>query len=436
MAGQSTATHLHDLVATDLRHIWHPFVQAQTDGNPIPIERGEGTLLFDIEGTPYIDAMSSWWVNLHGHAHPHIAGRIAEQAHRLEHAQFADLTHQPACELAVRLLKHLPSNLTRVFYSDNGSTAVEAALKIAMQYWYNLNPDSPRTKVVSFKHGYHGDTVGAMSVSERSLFSKPFAPLMFNTTFVDPPEPGNEQTSLLQLAKALEADDVACFIYEPLLQGTGGFRRHTAEGLNALLSLCKQNNVITIADEVLTGFGRLGPLFVSSTMEQQPDIICLAKGMAGGFLPLAATICSEKIYEAFLAPERHKALLHGHTYCANPLGCVAALASMDLIENPLCEKQREGIHQQHLAFVEVAKNHPKLQRCEAIGTLLVLEYATNASYSYYGEHRNKLAKYFLDNRILTRPFGNLVHILPPYCITKQELATVYEVLLRSLEEVV
>jgi len=329
------------------------------------------------------------------------------------------------------LLEILPSNLSRIFYSDNGSTAVETALKIAFQYHYIKNPEQPRHKVVVLEGGFHGETVGAMSLSDRGLFSAPFAPLLFDVITIPAPTPGSG--SLEKLEEILENEPVACFMFEPLVQAVSSMRFHDANGLSECIALCQAHDVLCIADEVMTGFGRLGPLFASDELSHKPDMICLAKPMTGGFLPLAATACTEKIYEQFLSDDRRKALLHGHSYCANPLGCAAALATLDLLRTPVCERQRASIEEQHLAFLEQIKHHPMVQTCRVKGTLLVVEYKDNTQ-SYHSALRNKLSTFFLDRGVLIRPFGNSIHVLPPYCISEAELEEVYRCIADSLEE--
>ncbi|TXI38046.1 MAG: adenosylmethionine--8-amino-7-oxononanoate transaminase [Nitrosomonas sp.] len=432
MEGKAQTQNVSELEAIDQTNIWHPFTQAKTAPSPIPIVRGEGCYLVAADGTRYLDAISSWWVNIHGHANSYIANKIADQAMTLEHVMFADFTHAPACELAKRLLKHLPGNLSRIFYCTTGSTAVETALKISIQYWYNKG--HPRTKVVAFKKGYHGDTVGAMSTSARGLFTKPFEPLLFDLITIDPPAFGQEEISANQLRQALADNDVACFFYEPQVQGASGMHIHSKEGLDDLIAICKAHGVLAIADEVMTGFGRTGPLFVSNTLKNKPDIICLSKSLTAGYLPMAATICTEELFQAFLSDDLARALLHGHTYAGNPIGCAAALASLDLLEDPACERQRAMIEHQHKLFQARILNHPHIKRCEVVGTILIVEYHDDSKGSYYSPFRDRLARFFLDNYVHLRPFGNMIHVMPPYCIVEDDLQLIYTVIERSLKE--
>lgn len=421
---------MDSLVEKDRACVWHPFTQVQTAMSPIPIVRAKGAYLYAQDGTRYLDAISSWWVNLHGHSHPYIAQKIAFQAQELEHVIFADFTHAPAVELASRLCSLLPGAMSKIFYSDNGSTAVEAAIKIALQYWYNQN--IPRSQVICFKNSYHGDTFGAMSAAGKNAFNQPFWQHLFDVEVIDPPLKGQEENSLLQMKTILSKGQAACFIFEPLILGSGGMIIYSAEGLNRLLECCRKEGVLAIADEVMTGFGRTGSLFACQQLRFQPDLICLSKGLTGGFLPLGATACTENIFEAFLGENLQKAFLHGHSYTANPLACTSALASLDLLLDEKCSAQRTLIHNCHQEFCRQWGSHPKLKRCETLGTILVLEYQADAS-SYFNPLRNRLYQYFLDKGILLRPLGNVLYILPPYCLTKEDLQLIYQHMITTLE---
>lgn len=340
------------LVEQDLACIWHPFTQMQTARPPIPIVRAKGVYLYSEDGKSYLDAISSWWSNLHGHAHPYISEKIKAQADLLEHVIFADFTHRPAVNLATKLLSLLPSGYSKIFYTDNGSTAIEAALKMTFQYWQNLHPQTRKLKAICFKGGYHGDTFGAMAAAGKNEFNKPFWNHFFEVYTIDPHLAGKEEASLTQLETILKQNDTACFIFEPLVLGSGGMIIYPPEGLNALIGRCHQQEVLTIADEVMTGFGRLGTLFACQQLKETPDIICLSKGLTGGFLPLGVTACKEKIFQAFLGLELQKAFLHGHTYTANPLACTSALASLDLLKEMICTYQRNMIAESHRSFCD------------------------------------------------------------------------------------
>lgn len=410
--------------------IWHPYTQMQTSSPPIPIVKAKGLYLYGEDGQPYMDAISSWWVNLHGHTHPYIIEKIKAQADILEHVIFADFTHAPAVDLGTQLLSVLPGSMSKIFYSDNGSTAVEVALKIALQYWYNQR--SNRTKVVCFKNSYHGDTFGAMSAAGKNDFNKPFWKQLFDVESISPPMHGHEEESISQLQSILANGKVACFIFEPLILGSGGMKIYSAVGLNSLLQCCRENDVLTIADEVMTGFGRTGTLFACEQIHEKPDLICLSKGLTGGFLPLGATVCNEKIYNAFLGDHLHQAFLHGHSYTANPLACSSALASLELLLDYKCDLQRKMIEYSHKTFCEEWQSHPKLSRCETIGTILALEYKTENP-SYFNSFRKRLYDFFLTKGILLRPLGNVLYVMPPYCIQSHELEFIYNQIILTLE---
>lgn len=419
------------LIEKDRDCVWHPFTQMQTARPSIPIVHAKGIYLYAENGLRYLDAISSWWVNLHGHVHPYISEKIKSQVDILEHVIFADFTHFPAVELASRLLSILPGKFSKIFYSDNGSTAVEVALKMAFQYWSNQNIQ--KTQVVCFKDSYHGDTFGAMSASGRSELNRPFWKYLFDVHAIDPPVRGQEERSFTQLEAILKEGKTACFIFEPLVLGAGGMIIYPPEGLEKLMQCCQNYQVLTIADEVMTGFGRTDSLFACEQLRHKPDLICLSKGLTGGFLPLGATACTEPIFNAFLGDQLQCAFLHGHSYTANPLACSSALASLDLLLEERCFHQREQIRKSHQKFCQEWQFHSKLKRCESLGTLLVLEYRTESSSSYFNDLRNRLYHHFLDKGILLRPIGNVLYVLPPYCIQENELAMIYDQIISTLE---
>lgn len=417
------ALHLHlmTLSERDRQVIWHPYTQQKNMTFPLPIVRGEGALLYDESGTAYIDATSSWWVNIHGHAHPWIAESIYRQALQLEHVIFAGYTHEPAVRLAERLLPHLPGDFARVFYSDNGSTAVEVALKMSIQYW--VNKGVKRNKLLAFRHSYHGDTFGAMSVSDRSVFTVAFNDFLFEVVFIDTPDVGNIEQ--LQRFIQAEGDGFAAFIYEPLLQGAGGMRLYDAALLDLLLATCQEKEVLCIADEVMTGFGRTGPLFASSYMTSRPDIICLSKGLTGGSMALGVTACTNGIYEAFLSEDKLKTLFHGHSFTANPIACAAALASLDLVEKSACSESRDRIHHQHHQFLRYLRTLGNVRNPRVLGTMLAFELKTSEEDAYLNNIGTYISTFALQQQIMLRPLGNTIYILPPYCITLEQLDHVY-----------
>lgn len=420
---------MNNLVERDRTVIWHPFTQMQTAPLPIPIVRGAGSVLYDADGREYLDMISSWWVNLHGHAHPHIAQRVSEQAQTLEHVIFADFTHPPAVELAERLLAILPQNQSRIFYSDNGSTAVEVALKMAFQYWYNLG--KPRRKIVALENAYHGDTFGAMAVSGRSAFTAPFVSFLFDVEYLSLPEAGHE-TDVLKRAEDLFTDEVAAFIVEPLIQGAGGMMMHEPSLLDELFRLARRQGSLLIADEVMTGFGRTGRLFSSDYLDEKPDLMCLSKGITGGTMALGATTCTQAIYQAFLSTDKHKTLFHGHSFTANPLACAAALASMDLLLLPETQANIQRIAQRHAHFADQLVGQPNVENIRQRGTVLAFDLRAGEQTSYFNNIRDTAYQFLLDRGILMRPLGNVLYLMPPYCTTDEQLTYTYQQLSQLL----
>ncbi|AKQ45831.1 adenosylmethionine-8-amino-7-oxononanoate aminotransferase [Rufibacter radiotolerans] len=404
---------------------WHPYTQMQTAPAPIGIVRGEGALLFAEDGKEYIDAVSSWWVNIHGHAHPHIAERVAQQLRTLEHVIFAGFTHEPAVELSERLLRLLPANQAKVFYTDNGSTAVEVALKMALQYWHNQG--IPKTKIIALEGSYHGDTFGAMSVSERSVFTRPFQQYLFDVEFLPVPVPGKEAEALQRLEEIAGSGEIAAFIFEPLVLGTAGMVMYEPKVLDQILALCHKHQIITIADEVMTGFGRTGKRFAMDYLTQQPDLMCFSKGLTGGTMALGVTTCALPVFNAFLSQDKTQALFHGHSYTANPIACAAALASLDLVEHPDFIRNLERISAAHLAFAGKLDGQPGIKACRQTGTILAVEFEVGET-SYFHNLRDQLYHLALDHGVLLRPLGNIIYVLPPYCITAAQLEQVYAVI--------
>lgn len=416
------------LSARDSRVIWHPYTQMQLSGPPIAIVKGQGAYLFDDSGKKYIDAVSSWWVNIHGHAHRRIAKKIAEQANKLEHVIFAGFTHEPAVKLAESLLTILPANQSKIFYSDNGSTATEVAVKMAIQYW--SNKELTKKKIIAFEHGYHGDTFGAMSISARSGFTRPFEGLLFDVVHIGLPTKGQEQKTIESCRQAIEKykNEIAAFIFEPLVLGAGGMLMYEAGVLNELIKICKQHSILTIADEVMTGFGRTGKYFAVEYLDSNPDIICLSKAITGGALPLGVTSCTQEVFNAFLSTDRSKTFFHGHSYTANPIACAAALASFELLIGDECRHNMQRIAGRHLSFIEKNKSNALFTNLRSQGTILAMDFVTGEPTSYFNPLRDKLYPYFLDKGVILRPLGNTVYVMPPYCIRNDDLDYVYGVL--------
>lgn len=406
--------------------IWHPYTQMKRWPEAIGISKAQGALLTQEEsGEEIIDAISSWWVTLHGHSHPYIAKKIHQQLLELEHCIFAGFTHSAAVELAERLLPILPGDMARIFYSDNGSTAVEVAIKMAHQYHQNRD-EKQKTRIIALEGAYHGDTFGAMSVSARSLFTEQFQKMLFDVIFIPFPGMDNETATLKALEEALQTGEVSAFITEPLLQGSGGMRMYPPETLEKMFLLCKKYGALIIADEVMTGFGRTGTLFACNQLATaKPDIVCLSKGLTGGTLPMGITACTGEIFDAFLSDDAHKTLYHGHSFTANPVGCAAGLASLDLLLGADCQAAIQRIvsfHQQKIAHLKASIKVKDVRQC---GTILAIEINTGSSTDYLNNRRDFIYKFFLDRNILMRPLGNIIYILPPYCITNEQLETVY-----------
>jgi len=418
----------------DLKVIWHPYTQMKTMDLPVVITRGEGVWLYDEDGNKYLDAISSWWVNSHGHAHPHIAEKVAEQVHKLEHVIFAGFTHPGAVELAERLVQKLPDNQKHIFYSDNGSTAVEVALKMAIQYWDNRGEQ--RNVIIAFDNAYHGDTFGAMAVSGRGAFVRPFESMLFDVVFIEPPKEGKEELSQTQLKNAIQekGSQIAGFIYEPLIQGAAGMNMYSAKGLETLIQECQKNDVLCIADEVMTGFGRTGKFFASDHLAVNPDIVCMSKGITGGTMALGATSCSVDIYNRFLSDDKSKTLFHGHSYTGNPIACAAANASMDLFDEEGTWKNIKRICAQHKEFASKLRDFNNVENVRQVGTIVAFELKTGGETSYFNEDRDRIYNFFMDKKVLLRPLGNVIYILPPLCITDEELDQVYEVVLAFLAD--
>jgi adenosylmethionine-8-amino-7-oxononanoate aminotransferase len=424
---------MSSIIKNDNQYVWHPFTHLSNAEDAIHIVKGEGAYFYDVDGNKLLDGISSWWVNLHGHCHPYISQKVSEQLHTLEHAIFSGFTHTPAVTLAERLIWHLPKNQSKIFYSDNGSTAVEVALKMTLQYFHNKG--ITKKKFIAFENAYHGDTFGSMSVGARNVFNNAFENLLFDVIHIPLPNADN----IADLKDTLEVwfknhKDIAGFIFEPLVQGAAGMLMYEAKYLDELMSICKQNQVICIADEVMTGFGRTGRFFASEYLTQQPDIICLSKGLTGGYMPLGVTSCAQFIYDAYLSDDKTKTFFHGHSYTANATACSAGLASLDLMEKEETIEQILMISQSNHDFVLKHKSHKALKDCRSKGTILALEINTEEHTHYLNKASESIVTYFLKRHIIVRPLGNILYLIPPYCITEQELKDVYAVIEGFLEQ--
>ena len=415
----------------DQLYNWHPYTQHKTAPNFPAIVKGKEALLWDENGKEYIDAIASWWVNPFGHSNTIIADAIYKQLTTLEHVLFGGFTHDKAVLLAEKLMEILPNNQKKLFYSDNGSTAVEVALKGALQYYFNAG--EKRTKIIAFEDAFHGDTFGAMASSGISIFTEAFKGSLLEIVRIPVPTKGNEEKSIHALKDLVSTNEYAAFIFEPLVQGAAGMVMYAAEALDTLIEICNQNKVFTIADEVMTGFGKTGKTFASDYLKNKPDMMCLSKALTGGTIPMAITTFCQEIFDGFYDDDTNKALLHGHTFTANPTGCAAALASIALMEAAETQENIARINQSHLVFEKKIKAHPKVKTTRVLGVIFALEVKTESQESYYGTMRNKLYNFFIENGIILRPVGNIIYILPPYVITDSQLQKVYTTVEKALE---
>lgn len=423
-----------NLLQRDAKVIWHPFTQCKTDQEMNAVVKGKGVWLTLADGSQVMDVVSSWWVNLHGHAHPAIAEAIYQQALQLEHVMFARYTHEPAVELAELLINAAQErqlNLTRCFYSDNGATAVEIALKMAFQYHYNRG-DQKRRRFLALRDGYHGDTIGSMSVSERDNMSAIFKPLLFEVDYIPIGD-----TQALQKLLAIHGEEYAAFIFEPMVQGFAGMQFYSAEWLQQVTNLCRQHNILLVADEVFTGFYRTGKLFACEHATINPDMICLSKGITGGCLPLSATLVGEHIYNAFLGDTVREAFLHGHSYTGNPLACRAAVKSWELLHTSETQTAIAQIHQWTEREIKKLAQHPRVENARCLGTIGAIN--IKGWPNYFSGLSRVLTEIAKKQGILLRPLGNALYTVPPYCITEAELIRAYEVIhaiLENLDELI
>lgn len=413
--------------------VWHPFTQHGAGEVAIPIARGEGAHLITPDGRRIIDAIASWWVNLHGHAHPRIAASIAAQAQVLEQVIFAGFTHEPAETLARKLIARAPAGLSRAFFSDSGSTAVEVAIKIAVGAFQNRG--ERRTRIVALEDAYHGDTFGAMAVGHRSVFSAAYEPMLFSVDHLPFPAPGREQATLDAYARLLASPvgaEIAALIVEPLVLGAGGMRMYSAETLRALAEMSRRHGVLVIADEVMTGFGRTGSFFACDQVGLTPDLMCLSKGLTAGFLPMGMTLATDELFSAFYSHDRRRMFFHSTSFTGNPLACAAALASLAIWEDEPVMQRIEAIAAHHSRRLPELAGHPHVAEVRQLGTIAALELKADDA-GYLASAGQWLYRFFIDRDVLLRPLGHVVYILPPYCITAQDLDRIYDVIHAALD---
>ncbi|WP_068074520.1 adenosylmethionine--8-amino-7-oxononanoate transaminase [Novosphingobium lentum] len=406
--------------------IWHPFTQHGLE-EPIPlVTRAEGAALLTADGRRVIDAISSWWVTTHGHGHPRIAAAIADQASRLDQIIFAGWTHEPAETLARDLVAMMPPALPHVFFSDSGSTAVEVALKMALGFWANRG--SPRHRILVMEHSYHGDTIGAMSIGARGVFNRAYSPLLFDVATIPFPAPGQEQTTYDALAAACAAPDAAAFIVEPLILGAGGMLVYPPAVLAEMHRICAALDVLFIADEVMTGWGRTGTLLACEQAGVVPDILCLAKGLTGGAIPLAVTLASDAIYDAHYSTDRALQFFHSSSYTANPIACAAANANLAIWrEEPVRERIATLVERQAAMLARLA-TLPRATNPRQCGTMIAIDIAVADGAGYMADIAPRLLAHFREADVLLRPLGNTVYVMPPYCIEEADLARIEAVI--------
>jgi adenosylmethionine-8-amino-7-oxononanoate aminotransferase len=410
-----------NLSLRDQKHIWHPLTQHKTSEAPIGIVKAKGALMWDEDGKEYIDGIASWYTAMYGHCNEFITSKVIGQMLQLDQVVFTGFTHESAVELSEKLIGILPSNQQKIFFNDNGSTAVEAAIKMALQYHFNKG--EKRNTLIAFEDGFHGDTFGAMSVSGLSVYNGPFEDYFLKVERIPVPKDDNLTEVLTKLQFLISENKCAAFVYEPMVQGAAGMKFHDAEGLNEILKLCKNNDLLCIADEVMTGFGKTGKNFASEYVETKPDVMCLSKSLTAGIAAMSITSCTQEIFDAFLDDDVSKGFFHAHTYSANPIACAAAIAGIDLLSSKEIQEDIRRIRGHHRSFSEKIKTHPKVASVRQLGVIFALDLSVEMD--RYGELRNKIFNHFMNDGIFLRPLGNTIYILPPFVIENEQLETIY-----------
>lgn len=420
---------MRNISERDKKYLWHPLTQHKLHPEMLGLVKAKGALLFDEDGKEYIDGISSWYTCMYGHCNDFIIERVSKQLHQLDQVVFSGFTHEPAVKLSEDLIKILPKNQNKLFFSDNGSTATEIGIKMALQYHHNKG--GKRNVMLAFEEGFHGDTFGSMSVSGLSVYNGAFEDYFIEVERISVPTSENIDAILNTLESRLQNNNIAGFIYEPLVQGAAAMKMHKPEHLSKILKLLKQYNVLTIADEVMTGFGKTGKYFASDYIETKPDIICLSKALTAGVVPMAVTSCTQEVYEAFYSDEISKGLFHGHTYTGNPLACVAALASIELLLSKEIQENIQRIIKSHQQFNDEIKNHPMVVSTRQMGIIFALD--LNVKMERYGNLRDKLFKHFMDSGVFLRPLGSTIYILAPYVTTEKQMQKIYSSIKNVLE---
>jgi len=414
----------------DKKHIWHPLTQHQTASNPIAIVKAKGALLWDESGKEYIDGIASWYTVMYGHCHHKIIAAVNRQIKQLDQVVFTGFTHDPAVNLSEKLIEILPNNQEKLFFNDNGSTSVEAGIKMAFQYHFNKGVS--KDTIIAFENGFHGDTFGAMSTSGLSVYNGPFKEFFLSVKRIPVPKKENLEDVLSLLRKIISENKCAGFIYEPLVQGAAGMKFHDPNGLEKILKVCKSHQVLCIADEVMTGFGKTGLHFASLYLKTYPDIMCLSKSLTAGMVPMGITSSSQAVFDAFLDTKITKGFFHAHTYSANPLGCAVASAGVDLLTSKQIQRHIIRIQKQHQQFLTEIEYHPKVLNTRTLGVILALDLAVKMD--RYGSLRDKMFNYLMEQGVFLRPLGNTIYILPPFVITSKQLKKIYTSIKNILNE--
>jgi adenosylmethionine---8-amino-7-oxononanoate aminotransferase len=408
---------------TQFRHpVWHPFTQHALRPSLPKVAAAQGAYLQLENGQRIIDAISSWWVTTHGHCHPKIVAAIKAQAEVLDQIIFAEFIHEPAARVAEKLLAVAPPNMEHVFFSDSGSTSVEVALKMALGFWRHTG--APRHRLVVMEHSYHGDTFGAMSVGARGLFTDPYEPLLFDVQCIPFPTLGREGLTLQAFETIVRSGGIAALLVEPLLLGAGGMLMYSPAVLAELRRICSAHDVLFIADEVMTGWGRTGSMFACEQAAVNPDIVCYSKGLTGGALPLAATLCRHDIFAAHHAPDRRRTFFHSSSYTANPIACAAALANLAIWETEPVLGRIARLAELQAKHLETVRGDSRFTAVRQCGTITAMDLKTGDA-GYLSALGPRLQEHFREAGVLLRPLGNTIYVMPPYCVTDEDLQVVY-----------
>ncbi|MGB0427762.1 MAG: adenosylmethionine--8-amino-7-oxononanoate transaminase [Flavobacteriales bacterium] len=419
------------LAERDKKHLWHPLTQHKLQNEHLAIVKAKDCSLWDEQGVEYIDGIASWYTCMYGHCNPYIIQKVTAQLQSLDHVVFAGFTHRPAIEMSEKLMQILPKNQNKLFFSDNGSTSVDVAIKMALQYYHNRG--KKRTIIVCLEDAFHGDTFGAMSVSGLSVYNGAFEENVPIETLVIPvPSEKNIEQIKKSLVQSIDNECIAGFIYEPLVQGAAAMRMYAADALDELISFFQNQNVLCIADEVMTGFGKTGKLFASDYLKNQPDIICLSKALTGGLVPMGLTSCTASVFDAFYDDKIEKGFFHGHTYSANPTACTAVSASIDLLMSDEIQAQMTMINQTHKQFENQIKSHTLVESTRVLGVIFALDLSLNLD--RYGEKRQWMFQKLMQQGVFLRPLGKTIYILPPFVITHLELHKIYHAIRVVLDE--